>query len=266
MKKIVIFIFILVLGSNLCAQTDSSNIRNQKIVKETNNSAALLAYNQGDYYKAIDLFQKEVVDKSALDLESPTLYYNLGNAYYRVNNLGKARLYYEKALLLKPNFENAKFNIGFIENKIQKSVSVDGDFFFRTLLKKLSYTESSNTWNVIAIVAFIILLINLTIFFFTNKELIKKIVFYLAIVFVAICVICNIFAFDLAQDIKLRNQAIITSAEAIVYTAPDTSASQVTTLQEAFKVTINKDDNNWLEIKLYDGTTGWIQSSSLEII
>lgn len=267
MKKILLLlIFVFGLSLSIFSQTDSLSVVPNDNATSKNYSLGLVAYNQGDYYKAIDLFQQELSTESEKDLESPTLYYNLGNAYYRVNNLGKARLYYEKALLIKPNLEDAKYNIAFIENKIQKSVSIDGNFFIQNLMKKLSYTETSNTWNVIAIVAFIIFLINVGIFFFSQSESIKKVVFYVGLVFIVVSIVCNVFAFQLAKDIKQRNEAIVTVPSVVVYTAPDTSSTQVTTLNEAYKLQITKDDNTWVEIKLTDGTIGWIQSSSIDII
>lgn len=272
MKKVLLLlIFIFGLSLSIFSQTDSQtdliSVEKQDNSTATDDySLGMVAYVHGDYYKAIDLFQKELSAENEKDLESPTLYYNLGNAYYRVNNLGKARLYYEKALLIKPNLEDAKFNIAFIENKVQKSVSIDGNFFIQNLLKKLSYTETSNTWNVLAIVAFIVFLVNVGVFFFTQSELIKKIVFYVGLVFIVISIVCNIFAFQLAKDIKQRNEAIVTVPSVVVYTAPDTASDQVTTLNEAYKLQITKDDNSWVEIKLTDGTIGWIQSSSIDII
>ena len=270
MKQLLILL-IVVLGSSLSAfsQTDSINNVSTTTSLESNSkdyTTGLIAYKQGDYYRAIELLQSELANKGEEGLESPVLFYNLGNAYYKVNNLGKARLYYEKALLLKPNFEDAKFNIGFIENKIQNSVSLDSNFFIQNLFKKLSYTESSNTWNVIAIVVFILFLANVGVFFFTQSELIKKVVFYVGLFFLTVCIICNVFSYQLANDIRLRNEAIVTVSSVVVFTAPDSSSAEVTILNEASKVKVTKDDKTWVEVKLSDGNVGWIQSSSIEII
>lgn len=272
MKKFIVLIittFCISLGL-FSQSSDNDSIKNEKTTSGKNTSATdyqkgITAYNQGDYYKSIEFFQKELKTQDAKSLESPILYYNLGNAYFKVNNFGKARLYYEKALVLDPNMENAKLNISFIENKIHKSVTLDDDFLLFQWMKQLSNEFSANTWCTLGIITFIILLINVAVFFFSGSILVKKIVFYIGLFFLIVCVFSNIFAYQRVREIEVRNSAIVLSP-VILYTSPDTSSKQVMELDEARKVKITKNDKNWIEVKLSDGTTGWIQSNKIEVI
>lgn len=65
------------------------------------------AYNAGEYDAAIDTYE-QLVDGAVVH---ETLFYNLGNAYYRTGRLGAAIANYERALDLDPDFDNARANL-----------------------------------------------------------------------------------------------------------------------------------------------------------
>ncbi len=78
--------------------------------------AAMKAYSAGQYSKALELLQQEEKDGHA-DRDSGERLYNIGNCYYRLEEPGKAALYYARALQNTPNLAEAKANLGFIQRK-----------------------------------------------------------------------------------------------------------------------------------------------------
>ncbi|MEZ5083610.1 MAG: tetratricopeptide repeat protein [Bacteroidales bacterium] len=72
------------------------------------------AYANAYYSEAVDNYLM-VVDAG---YESAGLYFNLGNAYFKLNDFPSAILYYEKAKKLDPNNEDIKFNLGVANSKI----------------------------------------------------------------------------------------------------------------------------------------------------
>ena len=99
MKKVV-YIFILLLSLSASAQQNALF------------DSATKAYNAGEYQSAVDIYL-EILESGK---HSPELYYNLGNAYYKLNQIAPSIYYYEKALLLKPNDVEIKNNLGYAQN------------------------------------------------------------------------------------------------------------------------------------------------------
>ena len=99
MKKIVFLLCLLSLNFGFA--------QNEKLF---NNATEF--YNNGEYSKAIDNY-KQILDNGE---HSSSLYFNLGNSYYKLNAIGPSIYYYEKALLLSPNNEEIKNNLRFAQN------------------------------------------------------------------------------------------------------------------------------------------------------
>ncbi|MDX1313866.1 MAG: tetratricopeptide repeat protein, partial [Eudoraea sp.] len=74
--------------------------------------SATVAYNKGDYEKAI-AYYKEILGEGK---HSAALYYNLGNSFYKLNQIAPSIYYYEKALLLAPNDPEIKNNLVYAQN------------------------------------------------------------------------------------------------------------------------------------------------------
>jgi len=68
--------------------------------------SAQASYQKGDFNEAVRLYTGVVQNDS-----DPSVFFNLGNAYYRSGDPGSAILYYEKALKLDPLFRDAAFNL-----------------------------------------------------------------------------------------------------------------------------------------------------------
>ncbi len=173
------------------------------------NAQATAAYNERDYRHAIELLETEKKEQLAKGLESPALYYNLGNAYFRVNDLAHARLYYEKALLLDPGDRDTRHNIDYISTKIEDKILVADTFFLNIWFRAVQNMFSSDAWAVVAVVVFILFMVCLVVFFFSRLITIKKAAFYAGIVTLVIVILANVFAFRQKWKIETRDTAVV---------------------------------------------------------
>ena len=71
-------------------------------------------YDEGLYLEAIESYL-EVLEA---DVESDQLYYNLGNAYFKTNDLASAILYYEKAKRAKSKIDGAQYTVNDVKQKL----------------------------------------------------------------------------------------------------------------------------------------------------
>lgn len=256
MKQIILsFILLFTVAISSWSQ-DSLNVTQQ----------AIEAYNSGNYKRVINLLEKEKNSQLAKGLESSDLYYNLGNAYFRDNQLAKARLYYERAFLINPGDRDTKHNIDYLTTKIEDKIVVVDSFFLSIWFRAIQNLLSSNGWAKFAIVTFIILMFSIAAFFFGKLLVIKKAAFYTGIVMLVLLIFANIFSYKQKAKLEHHDTAIIMTSSAPIYTSPDVNSKELFILHSGTKVSINKEDRTWLEVEIDNGSIGWIQRDKIEII
>ena len=269
MKRIILSYLLLLTAFATSYAQDSVPPVKKDSVAMTGASVAEQAaalYNEADFRKAIELLEKEKNEQLAKGLESAELYYNLGNAYFRVNDLAHARLNYERALLLDPGDRDTKHNIDYLSTKLEDKILVADTFFLSIWFNAVQNLFSSNAWAKIAVVCFLLLIASLVAFFFSKLIIVKKTAFYAGVVLIVIVIFANIFTFRQKEKIENRSTAVVMAGSAPMVSSPDINSKELTVLHAGTKVRVTKEDRNWLEIEIDNGTIGWMQKDKLEII
>ncbi|MGP1436815.1 MAG: tetratricopeptide repeat protein [Phocaeicola sp.] len=226
-------------------------------------AAADSAYAKESYADAVALYEG-ILNTGK---ESADIYYNLGNSYYKMKNIAKAILNYERALLLNPGDSDIRFNLKLAQSKTVDNITPMSEVFLITWFKSLTNIVSEKGWSKIAIACFILSLILIAIYIFSKQILWKKIGFISAIVFILICILSNVFASVQKAELVGHNAAIVMSPSVTIKSTPNESGNELFILHEGTKVLI-KDNTmkEWKEIKLEDGNVGWIPADAIEFI
>ena len=249
-KRFFILIMIFLAVVNLSAQSD--------LLKQANE-----AYTKNDFQTAADMYEKLLKDNG----ESATVYYNLGNCYYKLNKVAPSILNYERALLLEPGNSDIRFNLEIAKLKTVDKIEPIGNFFLTEWLRDIQNLLSTNAWSYLSIVCFVLLIVCLFIFFFARLTIIKKLAFYFGAGFLVIVIFGNIFAYNQKQRLAQRNEAIIFAPTTTIKSSPDNSGTDLFILHEGTKVKLkNNKLVNWNEIVTADGNVGWIINSEFEVI
>lgn len=225
-------------------------------------SLADSAYIRNDFTTAIQIY--EMILRTG---ESADIYYNLGNSYYKVGDIAKAILNYERALILKPANKDIRSNLEIARAKTVDKVTDVPELFFITWLKSITNSMGIQSWAIIAISFFLLFIVSIYIFFFSTKIVARKTFFILALFFLVFCVIANISA-AFQRRVRLnRMNAIIISPSVTIRSTPNDNGTSLFILHEGRKVFI-KDDSmkDWKEIQLEDGNVGWVKKNDLEVI
>ena len=220
------------------------------------------AYMRNDYASAIQIYESLLTKGEAAEI-----YYNLGNSYYKTDDIAKAILNYERALLLQPGNADVRANLEIARSKtIDKVVSVP-DIFFVTWTKSLINCLSVDAWAKLGVAFFILLLVSFSLFFFSKQIVWKRSGFIAGIVFLIFVVLSNVFASEQKTELMNRNNAIILSPSVTVRSTPSESGTSLFVLHEGHKIEI-KDNSmrEWKEIRLEDGKVGWVPASAIEVI
>jgi tetratricopeptide (TPR) repeat protein len=225
-------------------------------------SLADSAYIRNDFTTAIHIY--EMILRTG---ESADIYYNLGNSYYKIGDIAKAILNYERALILKPANKDIRSNLEIARAKTVDKVTDVPELFFITWLKSITNSMGIQSWAIIAISFFLLFIVSIYFFFFSTKIVARKTLFILALFFLVFCVIANISA-AFQRRVRLnRMNAIIISPSVTIRSTPNDNGTSLFILHEGRKVFI-KDDSmkDWKEIQLEDGNVGWVKKNDLEVI
>ena len=261
MKRCLIYI----IGIAICfsATLNAQDASFADSAMEYNKSMADSAYAFGDYTSAIQIYEFLL----ATEGEDASVYYNLGNAYYKANDIARSILNYERALLLNPSDDDILFNLELVRNKTVDKNVVTSEFFFVNWFRDFVSVFSVDGWAKCGILCFIILILCLTIFIFNKKSKTKKIIFIFALLSLVCTIAANVIASIQKDKLQYRDSAIVMEPSVIVRSTPSVSGTELFVLHEGKKVTI-KDDSmkDWKEIEIEDGNIGWLSASAIEKI
>ena len=254
MKKIIIAINIIWMFS--------PSILSAQINLESIFSQANELYNKGSYIEAINNY-KEIIKN---DFHSAELYYNLGNAYYRLDSIASSVYYYEKALQLNPNDREIIDNLALVNKTLVDEIDPITTPLIESILKSLSNIFYFETWGYISIFfSFLIVALFLS-YYFANSSRIKRLTFVLLCIS-SILMLASLINGNKGYDNYVNNEyAIIYSYETDLKTEPNFRSETLFMLHEGTKVQVIEDYNNWIKVRLVNGQIGYIQLIDVKIL
>ncbi len=251
MRTKLLFLFIYFLPVSLFP----NNI--DQLFKEANQS-----YQDKKNSNAIEKY--EAILKEGY--HSSGLYYNLGNAYYRNGEIGKAILNYERSLLLRPNDEDTRFNLSLARQQVKDKFEVLSTFFLTRWWRSLRQLASSTDWSILAMLVLWTGIGGLVFWLLGQARKTKRRGFFTGL----ICLFGSIFLFSLAysrtQFEENSGQAIILSQVVPLQNAPDEASPQILQLHEGTKVKLLDQIGDWHKVRLSDGEQGWLPNNAFEQI
>ncbi len=199
--------------------------------------------------------------------KSATLYYNLGNSWFKQGNYPKAILNYERALRLDPSYSDARYNLEFTNSFVQDKIEPVPEFILKSVARKVCYVMSSNAWAAIFLVLFAAALVMGLLYMLGVSVGRRRIGFYCGIVLLLFSIGALSFSVWQKSDSLKSDTAIVMSPVSSVKSSPSSGSSKdLFVIHEGTKVTILDEVGSWKNISLADGRQGWIPSSDLEVI
>ena len=248
MKRLyILFVGLLATGSLAAQNVDS-------LWNKANELYAL-----GQFKEASNLYEVIINDGR----ESAGLYYNMANAYYKQNMLGKAILYYEKAYRLNPSDEDIINNLEFAKAQSLDKIDPLPTFFVAKAIQSVKGVFTANGWAIFAVALFAIgLLLILIAYFFTRRLFLRRLSFWVGVVAILLCITSHFIAGNVARV----QEAIVMSPVSTIKSSPDASGKELFILHEGTKVRILDELNDWKKIKISNGDQGWVVAKDVEQI
>lgn len=220
------------------------------------------AYVAERYEEARDMYLQ-----LADSVQDAQLYYNLGCAYFRTEDIAHAILWFERALVLDPANEDIRFNLEFARSRTIDRITPRHEMFFVSFWRSMVHGMSTDTWGMMAVCFFVGILLMALAFLYLKNITIRKVSFALAVVMFFGCVLCNICAWQLNYYNSHRTAAVIVDSSVTIKSTPSQSGNDLFVLHEGTTVEINDDSmREWCEISIADGKMGWMPRAALEKI
>ena len=223
--------------------------------------AGVNAYSESRWDDALSAW-KSIEEQS---MESPILYYNIANAYFKCSDLAHSILYYEKALKLDPSYEDARFNLEYVSSLTRDKIESVPELLFVSWWKGLRSSLSPNTWAIICLLSLLLSLCAVLVIFLSSTVGLRRTAFSLSIVMTVIMLFSLVCSIQQRSAMLRVDRAVIVSAVAPVKSSPGSgSSSDLFVLHEGTRVEIIENVGEWYNVKLSDGRRGWISASEIE--
>lgn len=219
-------------------------------------------YNDGNYEQAIEKYET-ILDNGK---HSAELYFNLGNAHYKLNHIAPSIYYYEKSLQLKPNDKEIKNNIAFARNMTIDAVDAIPEVGFSKFVNNMSRSMTFEGWAFVTIGFMLLFVILFLTYYFTYASGKKRLAFIGSMASLILSCLALTFAFHNYDLVETDQPAIVFAQESQIKSEPNLRSTEAFKLHEGTKVQILDTVNNWKKIRLADGKTGWIAADDIRLL
>lgn len=220
------------------------------------------AYKQGDYRQAIDWYR----NIWEAGYQGGMLYYNLGNCYYKLDEIGYAILYYEKARKFLPDDPEVNFNLELARLKVLDRIEMPPRFFlFEWWDAAKDFYSIPQLTNLVTIF-YIITAIIFIIFLYIKKDRVRKTMLSISVISLLLTLFCGYLLFANIREEKINQQGIILTPNVTILSAPSENSTDMFVLHEGVKVKLDDQREDWVKISLPDGKSGWVKRKHVGVI
>ena len=220
-------------------------------------------YQAGDFDEALEHYAQILDD----GLESGELYYNIGNTYFKLGELGPAILYYERARRLMPGDGDLLANLELARSlTADEMASLPGFWLFRAVGWWVELVPRGALVWLVAL-AYLVAMMAVILVILRPATVLAAWGRRLAITGATVTLVFGLNLAVRELGIGAAEEAVIMAEETAVQSAPsDDSALQIFAIHEGTKVQTDRRSDAWIEIILEDGKVGWVRADQLEPI
>lgn len=220
------------------------------------------AYSAGNYKEAVRQYE-QVLENGETSAE---VYYNLGNAYYKLEEVAPAIFYFEKALQLAPNDEDIQTNLAFARemtvDAVEEIETTGVDRFTNDIVSSFG----ANVWGWLAVAFSFSFLILFGLYYFSTSPVKKRIFFTIGMVGLGFAIVSATLGYFKYSEMRENNFAIIFTESVEIKNEPNLRANEIFTLHEGTKVEIKETFQDWIKVELTDGKQGWMQREQVKTL
>jgi tetratricopeptide (TPR) repeat protein len=224
-------------------------------------AAANQAYEQGNFAEAARLGEQMV----QYGIHNAGVYYNLGNAYFKMNRLGKAILCYEKARRLDPGDRDINENLAFVNAMRLDRIEEPEQPFWLSMLAKIHSLWPLDTQLIVLALLWCLVNAGFALRLLRREEILRKAGLYMAMAALLLLIPGILSAVLRIQEFS-HEEAIIVAEKADVLSGPAQGNAVLASIHEGLKVEIRAEASDWVQVVLPNGWNGWVPRAAVERI
>ncbi len=219
-------------------------------------------YEEKDFAGALEIYRQI----TGQGMENGKIYYNMGNAYFKSGELGKAILAYEQALKYLPRDEDIKTNLEFARLISVEKEDTEKRLNFSVLIQRFLKYFSVNEWISGFEAVYAILFLSAIILIFSRQERIRQISTKALIVMLPVWFVLGTFTGIRIYGVVYRKEAVVIEKNIKVHSGPADSYTLLFNVPEGTKILIHQRRGEWLQVTLPNGYSGWVENRSVGVI
>lgn len=246
MKKLGMMVPALMLANAVVAST----VETCKAQFEAGNAS----YEAGAFAEAAEAYEAVLAECRSFEAE-----YNLANASFKLGQIGRSILHYERALQLDPNNDDARANLQLANTKVTDRIEPLPTQGLRDLWERVVAKGRLGFWAMALLVLWLGGFGALSWRLLAREEAMRRIAAAMASVLLALSVgVGFLFSATLHRD-DMSHEAVILTPTAEIRNAPQASNSLVLfILHEGTKGRILSRTSEWIELEFANGSVGWV--------
>lgn len=219
------------------------------------------AYAAGDHAGALTLF-----DSVNTVWTSGGLEYNIGNCQYKLGNMPKAILHYERALKLEPGAEDVKAGLELARQQIPDRLGLPAEGPLAKAWDRLRGGSDPDHWARMALWSCLLCAVVLALSVTLGKGMVRRLLLPAAGLLLVVTLASALLAAVRAREVRAHDEGIIMTAKVELRSEPRSSGTVLFVLHKGSKVRIQQSLEGWLEVRLPNGSIGWMPSEAMERI
>lgn len=222
------------------------------------------------YQRGVDAYANEQWSLAIQEFESilrsgyeaELLYYNLGNAYYRAGHVAGAIWAYEKALILNPNDADARYNLALANLRVEDRIEPPETPFYIRFYRGLRESLTPGEWmRWVSIVLFLVGLL-----YASSRILRRSWLGWPVVPGTVIAAVLFLITLNSIITTSRIREGVIYGEQVTVTSAPSRRSTMLFELHEGLKVAILEQSDDWYQIELLDGKSGWLPADQLRAL
>ena len=218
------------------------------------------AYNEAQYGQAAELYEQIIKNGE----HSAELYYNLGNTYYRLNQVAESIYFFEKAKQLAPKNQDIKINSSFAKNMTIDAIEPLPMSQLAQFRNKFFVLLTIDSWSKVALAFLWLFAVLFLGYIFAQNGGQKRSLFFFSLTSLIFFTCSLAVTFLKDAEVKQNQYSILFSEQMDTWSEPNQQGDLLFIIHEGTKVQVLDSLAEWQKIRIGNGSEGWLKNAILK--